>query len=161
MGARRFIDAMHLPAEAQHVDAPAIRRYLLDFSRDHAVGTVKLQAAALRSFLRFCLLKGAITRDPSCAVPPVGRWQPTPMPPVLGAEGIERVLTMADRSTVRGCRDFAMLQLVARLGLRASEILTLRLEDLRWEAGEILIRGKGGQVACLPLPREVGEAIAD
>lgn len=160
-GARGFIDAMHLPAEAQCVDAPAIRRYLLDYSRDHAVSSVKLQAAALRSFLRFCLLKGTITRDLSLAVPPVGRWQPTPMPPVLSAEAIERVLAMADRSTIRGCRDFAILQLLARLGLRASEILALRLEDLRWEAGEILIRGKGGQVACLPLPREVGEAIAD
>ncbi|NCC41685.1 MAG: integrase [Gammaproteobacteria bacterium] len=161
VGARGFIDAMHLPVEAERVDAPAIRRYLLDYSRDHAVSSVKLQAAALRSFLRFCLLKGTITRDLSLAVPPVGRWQPKPMPPVLSAEAIERVLAMADRSTIRGCRDFAILQLLARLGLRASEILALRLEDLRWEAGEILIRGKGGQVACLPLPREVGEAIAD
>lgn len=158
--ARGFIDAMHLPAEARRVDAPAIRRYVLDYSRDHAVNTVKLTAAALRSFLRFCLLTGAITRDISIAVPPVGRWQPMPMPPVLTDEAIERVLATADHSTVRGCRDFAILQLLARLGLRASEVLALRLDDLHWETGEILVRGKGRQDDRLPLLQEVGEAIA-
>ena len=98
--------------------------------------------------------------DLSTAVPPVGRWQRKPMPPVLTDEAIERVLASADRSTARGCRDVAILQLLARLGLRASEILALQLEDIRWDTGEILVRGKGQQFECLPLPREVGEAIA-
>lgn len=159
-GVRGFTAAVHLPEQARGVDAEAIRRYVLDSSRGRSVATVKLLAAGLRSFLRFCTLKGVIVGDLSTAVPPVGRWQRKPMPPVLTDEAIERVLASADRSTARGCRDVAILQLLARLGLRASEILALQLEDIRWDTGEILVRGKGQQFECLPLPREVGEAIA-
>lgn len=158
--ARRFIDATHLPEEAPRVDALAIRRYVLDDSQHHAVATVKLGAAGLRSFLRFCLLEGVIACDLSTAVPPIGRWQCKPIPPVLTDEAIERVLATADRSCPRGCRDFAILQLLARLGLRASEVLALRLEDFLWENGEILVRGKGEQLDRLPLLQEVGESIA-
>ena len=159
ISARGFIAAMRLPEQAHHLDAPAIRRYLLDASQHHAVATVKLYAAGLRSFLRFCLLQGVIACDLATAVPPVGRWQRKPMPPVLTDEAIERVLAAADRSCARGRRDFAILQLLARLGLRASEVLALRLEDLHWENGEILVRGKGDQLDRLPLLQEVGESI--
>ncbi len=159
-GVRGFIAAVHLPEQACGVDAGSIRRYVLDASRGHSVATVKLLAAGLRSFLRFCTLKGVIVRDLSTAVPPVGRWQRKPMPPLLTDEAIERVLASADRSTARGCRDVAILQLLARLGLRASEILALQLEDIRWDSGEILVRGKGQQFERLPLLHEVGEAIA-
>ena len=159
VNARGFIEAMRLPEEVAGMDALAIRRYVLDVSRQHAVATVKLYAAGLRSFLRFCLLKGVISRDLSTAVPCVGRWQPKPMPPVLTDEAIERVLATVDRSSLRGCREFAILQLLARLGLRASEVLALRLEDLHWVQGEILVRGKGAQFDRLPLLQEVGEAI--
>jgi len=159
VSARGFIKAMQLPEEAVGVDALAIRRYILDVSQQHAVATVKVYAAGLRSLLRFCLLKGVINRDLSTAVPCVGRWQPKPMPPVLTEEAIARVLAMVDRSSVRGCREFAILQLLARLGLRASEVLALRLEDLHWEQGEILVRGKGAQFDRLPLLQEVGEAL--
>jgi len=82
------------------------------------------------------------------------------MPPVLTDEAIERVLAAGDRSSTRGCRDVAILQLLARLGLRASEVLALRLEDLHWENGKILVHGKGDQLARLPLLEEVGESIA-
>lgn len=157
---RGFINAMHLPEEVACVDASAIRRYILDYSQDHAVATVKLFVAGLRSFLRFCLMEGVVVRDLSKAVPSIGRWQRKPMPPVLTDEAIERVLAATDRSSVRGCRDFAILQLLARLGLRASEILALRLEDIQWENGEILVHGKGGQLDHLPLLQEVGESIA-
>lgn len=159
VSARGFIEAMRLPEEAAGMDALAIRRYVLDVSQEHAVATVKLYAAGLRSFLRFCLLTDVISRDLSTAVPCVGRWQPKPMPPVLTDAAIERVLATVDRSSLRGCREFAILQLLARLGLRASEVLALRLEDLHWEQGEILVRGKGAQFDRLPLLQEVGEAI--
>lgn len=156
---RGFIDAMRLPEEAAGLDALAIRRYLLTVSQQHAVATVKVYAAGLRSFLRFCLLKGLISRDLSTALPCIGRCQPKPMPPILTDEDIERVLATVDRSSLRGCREFAVLQLLARLGLRASEVLALRLEDLHWEQGEILVRGKGAQLDRLPLLQDVGDAI--
>ncbi len=156
---RGFIDAMRLPEEAAGLDALAIRRYLLTLSERHAVATVKVYAAGLRSFLRFCLLKGLISRDLSTALPCIGRCQPKPMPPILSDEDIERVLATVDRASPRGCREFAVLQLLARLGLRASEVLALRLEDLHWEQGEMLVRGKGAQFDRLPLFQDVGDAI--
>ena len=109
---RGFIDAMRLPEEAAGLDALAIRRYLLTLSQQHAVATVKVYAAGLRSFLRFCLLKGLISRDLSTALPCIGRCQPKPMPPILPDEDIERVLATVDRSSLRGCREFAVLQLL-------------------------------------------------
>jgi integrase len=143
VSARGFIAAMRLPEQASQLEAPAIRRYLLDVSQHHAVATVKLCAAGLRSFLRFCFLQGVIAVDLATAVPPVGHWQYKPMPPLLTDKAVERVLAAADRSSSRGCRNFAILQLLARLGLRASEVLALRLEDIDWENGEILVHGKG------------------
>jgi len=160
VSARGFIAAMRLPEQAPQLEVPAIRRYLLDVSQHHAVATVKLCAAGLRSFLRFCFLKGVITVDLATAVPPVGHWQCKPMPPLLTDEAVERVLAAADRSSSRGCRDFAILQLLARLGLRASEVLALRLEDIDWENGEILVHGKGDQLDRLPLLEDVGASIA-
>ena len=160
VSARGFIAAMRLPEHAPHLEAAAIRRYLLDVSEHHAVATVKLCAAGLRSFLRFCFLQGVIAVDLTTAVPPVGHWQCKPMPPLLTDEAVERVLAAADRSSSRGCRDFAILQLLARLGLRASEVLGLRLEDIDWDNGEILVHGKGDQLDRLPLLEEVGASIA-
>jgi site-specific recombinase XerD len=159
LSARGFIAAMRLPEDAPDVDASAIRRYVVDASQQHAVATVKLCAAGLRSFLRFCFLRGVIASDLSPAVPSIGRWQRKPMPAVLTDAAIECVLAAADRSCARGLRDFAVLQLLARLGLRASEVIALRLEDLHWEHGEILVQGKGDQLDRLPLLQEVGESI--
>ena len=161
VSARGFIAAMHLPEQASQVDALAIRHYVLDVSQHHAVATVKLCAAGLRSLLRFCFLQGVIAVDLAIAVPPIGHWQCKPMPALLTDEAVEHVLAVAaDRSSKRGCRDFAILQLLARLGLRASEVLALRLEDIDWDNGEILVHGKGDQLDPLPLLREVGAPIA-
>ena len=143
------------------MEATAIRRYLLEVSQHHAVATVKLCAAGLRSFLRFCFLQGVIAVDLANAVPPVGHWQGKPMPALLTDEAVERVLAAADRSSRRGCRDFAILQLLARLGLRASEVLALRLEDIDWDNGEILVHGKGDQLDRLLLLDAVGASITE
>ena len=83
------------------------------------------------------------------------------LPKALTQEQIERVLNHCDRSTAVGKRDYAILMLLARLGLRAGEVVALRLEDLHWTIGEIVIRGKGASCDRLPLTREVGESIVD
>src|SRR5207248_4221459 len=98
---------------------------------------VKLLTAALRSFLRFLFLDGEIDLDLSTAVPPVRRWRFATVPSFLTPDEIEQVIAVADRSTARGRRAFAMLLLLARLGLRAGEIVALELDDIRWRAGEI------------------------
>jgi site-specific recombinase XerD len=157
---RAFVAAQQLPECGMGVDAMAVRSYLLDRSRTRSVSFVKLLAAALRSFLRFCFFAGMTTADLSTAVPPVRRWQLAPVPPFLTAEEVERVIAATDCSTRRGRRAFAILLLLARLGLRAGEVVALELDDIRWKAGEILVRGKGRLHDRLPLPEDVGEALA-
>lgn len=158
--ARAFVAAQRLPENAAALDACAVRSYLVDQSRNRSVSYVRLLAAALRSFLRFCFLDGTKSADLTPAVLPVRRWQLAAVPPFLTTDEVERVIAAADRSTTRSCRAFAILLLLARLGLRASEILSLELDDIRWNVGEIVIRGKGRRRDRLPLLHDVGEALA-
>lgn len=157
---RAFVAAQRLPENSAAVDAAAVRRHLLGFSQSRSTSFVRLLAASLRSFLRFCFLDGTTAKDLSTSVPPVRRWRLAAVPPFLVAEEVERVIAAADRSTAHGCRTWAVLMLVARLGLRASEVVALELDDIRWDAGEIVVRGKGGVHDRLPLPADVGEALA-
>jgi site-specific recombinase XerD len=157
---RAFVVALRLPEYGAALDAVAVRSYLLDHSRTRSVSFVKLLAAALRSFLRFCLFDGMTASDLSTAVPPVRRWQLAHVPPFLTAEEVERVLAAPDRSTRRGRRAIAILLLLARLGLRAGEVVALELDDIRWKAGEIWVHGKGRLHDRLPLLDDVGEALA-
>lgn len=125
-------------------------------SRTYAKQTV----TALRSFLRFLLQRGAINTNLAAAVPGVAHGRLSHLPKSLPPEQVERLLESCDRDTPAGQRDYAILLLLARLGLRAGEVVEMNLEDLDWEAGEILVRGKGQRPARLPLPREVGAAVA-
>jgi site-specific recombinase XerD len=140
--------------------AGSVQDFLLTASQRRSSEHVRLLAAALRSFLRFCYLRGDTALDLSQTVPGVRRWTPAAVPVSLAPTEIARVLAATDRATRRGRRDHAILLLLARLGLRAGEIVTLELGDLRWRSGELLIRGKGGVRARLPLLAEVGEALA-
>lgn len=158
--ARTFVAALRLPEQIAALGASAVRTYLLDRSRDRSIAFVKRLAASLRSFLRFLFLDGAIAIDLSTAVPPVRRWSFATVPPFLAPEEVERVLATTDRSTTRGRRAFAILLLLARLGLRAGEIVALELDDVHWDVGEIVIRGKGRVHDRLPLPTDVGAAMA-
>ncbi len=154
--------AQGLPEKAAALDAEAVSRYQLDQSRNRSGSFVRLLASTLRSFLRFCFLNNTTAADLSTAVQPVRRWQLAAIPRFLTGEEVEQVVAAActDRCTARGVRDYAILLLLARLGLRASEILTLDLDDIRWEVGQIVVRGKGGLRDHLPLPHDVGRAIA-
>lgn len=160
--ARELVRAEELPERAENLDALAVGRYQLEQSRARSDSFVRLLAATLRSFLRFCFLDGTTVADLSTAVQPVRRCRLAAIPPFLTAEEVERVIAAAaaDRSTARGCRAFAILLLLARLGLRASEILALEIDDIRWSVGDLLVRGKGRLQDRLPLPRDVGEAVA-
>lgn len=115
---------------------------------------------ALRSFFRFLLLNGDITIDLADAVPRVACWRLSEVPKSLPPEQIEQLLKSCNRSHPAGQRDYALFLLLARLGLRAGEVVALRLEDLDWRAGELTIRGKGSRQDRLPMPHDVGEALA-
>jgi site-specific recombinase XerD len=126
----------------------------------HAGSTVQATASALRIFLRFLFQKGRILTNLAAAVPAVPRRRPK-LPWYLEAQEVEKVLESCDRRRKMGRRDYAILLLLARLGLRAGEVAHLTLDEIDWRAGELLIRGKGARVDRLPLPHEVGQALAD
>ena len=123
-------------------------------------GRAKLLTTALRSFLRYVRYRGEITADLAAAVPCVANWSMTSIPRSISPEDVRRLLASVDQHTPAGRRDYAILLLLARLGLRASEVAFLELDDIDWVAGEVSIRGKGDQRSILPLSVEVGQAIA-
>lgn len=123
-------------------------------------GTAKLMVTALRSFFRFLFQRGQIEANLAEAVPAVADWRLSTVPKYLRAEEIDRLLDACDQSTSTGRRDYAILVLLARLGLRAGEVVALELNDIDWRAGEIVVRGKGLLHDRLPLLPEVGEALA-
>jgi integrase/recombinase XerD len=115
----------------------------------------------LRALLRFLALKGLAAPGLAEALPSGPAWRRSSHGRVLDREEIVRLLAGCDRRRAAGRRDYAMLVLMVRLGLRANEVATLRLEDVDWRAGEILVSGKGGRDERLPLPVDVGRALAD
>lgn len=141
------------------LEALTVQNYLLNGIRGRSSEYTRLLATALRSFLRFLFLRGETAIDLSLSVPMVRRWRQASVPTFISSEEVERVLSAADRSTPGGLRDHAILLLLARLGLRAGEVVALELSDIRWRAGEIVVRGKGRVLDRLPLLPDVGEAL--
>ena len=121
----------------------------------------KLLVTALRTFLRYLRFRGAIGTDLAACVPTVANWSLSGVPKFLPANEVQRVLDHCDRQTPHGRRDYAILLLLARLGLRAGEIVALTLDDIDWDTGLLTIRGKRKSWAQLPLPAEVGGAIVE
>lgn len=119
-----------------------------------------LMVSALRSFFRYLRHRGDIATDLAACVPSIANWQFSALPKFLQPDQVQQVLNQCDRRTAQGRRDYAILLLLARLGLRACEIVGLTLDDIHWQAGEISIQGKGNRSALLPLPPDVGQAIA-
>ena len=125
-------------------------------SRSHA----KDLAAALRSFLRHLHQREDIAADLAGAIPTVTIWRLSELPKSLLPEQVELVLASCNRNTATGRRDHAVLLLLARLGLRGGEVATLTLDDVDWDKGLVTIAGKGQRREALPLPEEVGSALA-
>lgn len=143
------------------LDVAAINEYLLRQSQRLSVYSTQAVAIALRSLLRFLHLEGLIDRDLAVAVPTVANWRLASLVKALDGPTVARLLASCDRQTQIGRRDYAIVLLLSRLGLRISEVAALRLEDLDWRAGEVAISGKGDRQERLPLPVDVGEAIVD
>ena len=123
-------------------------------------GRAKLLVTALRSFLRYLRHHGEISVDLAACVPSVAVWSFSTVPKFLPAGTVQRFLDQCERNTPDGKRNYAVLLLLARLGLRACEIVSLSLDDIDWDNGRLTIRCKGGRWTQLPLPSDVGEAIA-
>jgi integrase/recombinase XerD len=158
---RDFLAAQTTPAGiAQDAfDTLTIRNSLVTEAQKRSDAYIRLLGTALRSFFRFLFLHGEMSRDLSTSVPMVRRYRQAIPPAFLSPEEVESVLTATDRSVPGGRRDYAILLLLARLGLRAGEIVSLELNDIHWRAGEIIVHGKGRMLDQLPLLADVGEAL--
>lgn len=133
-----------------------VRRRAYELSPERA----QLMTTALRSFLRYLLHSGEIDTDLAACVPCVPRWSLSDIPKFLPPGQVQKVLEHCDRQTASGIRDYAILLLLARLGLRACEVVSLNLDDIDWHEGRLFVRGKGKRWAQLPLLQELGEALA-
>jgi len=142
------------------LDAEDVHDFLLAQVRRVAAKRAQYVGSALRSFLRFLFARGETTTDLALAVLTVRQRRLSGVPRHMPAQDVERLLRSCDRSSAMGRRNYALLLLLARLGLRASEVVALELGDLRWREGEIVVRGKGLIRDRLPLLPDVGEALA-
>lgn len=138
--------------------AAEVTSFLVGESRRLSPKTLQRSATALRALLRFWHVQGLTAASLVEAVPKVAYRSPG-LPRGLRHAQVEAMLASCDRTSVAGVRDFALLTLLARMGLRAGEVAGLSLDDIDWRGGELAVAGKGGRADRLPLPCDVGEAI--
>ena len=146
--------------DLSELKATDVTKFMQGRAHQLSPGQAKLLVTALRSFLRYLRYQGEISVDLAGCVPPVAVWSLSTVPKFLPAGTVQRVLDRCERDTADGKRNYAVLLLLARLGLRACEIVALSLDDIDWDDGRLTIRCKGGRWAQLPMPADVGEAIA-
>jgi integrase/recombinase XerD len=140
--------------------AAEVSGFVADQCRRRSTGSAKILVTALRSLLRFLVLEGLVTPGLQDAVPAVAGWRGGGLPKALPDGQVAALLASCDRDTATGRRDFAVLVLLSRLGLRACEASALELGDIDWRAGTVTVRGKGRRDERLPLPADAGEALA-
>lgn len=159
---RPFVTAHAGGGEAglRELRAGDVTGFMVAESRRLAPKTVQRLATALRSLLRFWHLEGLITGPLDQAVPKVACRSQYPLRALEPAQ-VQALLASCDLTRPEGQRDFAMMTLLTRMGLRAGEVAGLRLDDIDWRHGEITVRGKGNRRDRLPLPADAGKAVAD
>ncbi len=148
------------PTRFSELRATDLTGFIQRHVHDHSPRTAQHMVGALRAFLRHLRFRGAITTDLAACVPTVANWSYSTLPKFLQPGQVQQVLARCDRRTSVGRRNYAILLLLARLGLRAGEVVAMTLDDIDWKEGRLTVRGKGGQWADMPLPAEVGKAIA-
>jgi len=149
------------PINLNTVCAQNITEFVLKYAKEHSSVVSSLMVTSLRSFFRFLLLRGKIAVDLASCVPTVANRKNNRIPQYLSPQELEHLLEHSKGETPLKIRNYAILLLLARLGFRASEVVRLTLEDIDWEHGEIIIRGKGARQTRFPLPVDVGEALVD
>lgn len=160
--ARRFLSTRlgaHRRLRLAALTGEDASEFLTRCGQDFGPGRVRHAATTLRHLFRFLHLRGDTTINWAESVPTIPRWSLSGVPKFLSADQVDRLLRHCDRRTAIGRRDFAVLQLLVRLGLRAGEVVALTLDDITWDEGQIAVRGKGPQMNRLPLPQEAGEAL--
>jgi integrase/recombinase XerD len=151
--ARRPVGDLH------DLTAGDVTGFVVDECGTRSTGSAKILVTALRSLLRWLLLTGRVDRDLAQVVPGVAGWRFGSLPRALDPDQVRALLVCCDRSRAAGRRDYAILTMLVRLGLRAAEVAAMELDDIDWRAGEVMVRGKHNQRDRLPLPVDVGEAL--
>jgi integrase/recombinase XerD len=141
-------------------DARNLRQFVLDKSQHSGWASARKCICAVRMFLRFLISQGRCPDYLYASIPTFAHWRLSALPFYLQADQVEQVIASPDLATSLGRRNRAILLLLARLGLRASDIVQLRLDDLDWKEGMIRVSGKGRRQTVLPLTQEVGDALA-
>jgi site-specific recombinase XerD len=145
--------------ELDQITASEVSAFVLAEASRRPGTSIGSVATALRSLLGFLHVEGMLDRSLTGAVPGVGAWRGAALPRPLAAGELRGLLASCDRHTAIGRRDFAILLLMGRMGLRCGEVAGLTLEDIDWRAGELTIYGKGRRDERLPLPVDVGQAL--
>ena len=146
-------------ADLGKINREAVVGFIERHAQDWSPKTGKAMCWSVRAFLRYLHHKGLHQSSLAGCVPSMRRWRLATLPTYLSAAQVQKALDGCDRSTVMGRRDYAILLLLAKLGLRADEVATLTLDDIDWRASEMLVRAKGRQRARMPIPPDVGAAI--
>ena len=169
--ARVYVDAVRpflarrvapegLGLDLEHLTAADVTAFVVDRCAGQPRGAAKQTVTALRSLLVYLHVQGEIGRPLAGAVPSVAGWRLAGLPKALEPDQVRSLLASCNRTSANGRRDFAILTMLVRLGVRAGEVAALSLDDVDWRAGEITVRGKGNRCERLPLPADVGEAIS-
>jgi len=159
--AAAFISRAPAGSALAELTAGQITEFVMAWCRQRNASQAKMMVTALRSLLRFLHVSGQLTTPLTGAVPSVPGWRKVRLPRPVDAGQIAAVLAGCDRRSALGCRDYAIILLMARLGLRAREVAAVQVTDVDWRAGQLTARGKGNRLDALPLPADVGEALAD
>jgi site-specific recombinase XerD len=133
--------------------------YVERHTRDGSPQSAKVMCWSLRAFLRYLHHKGLNPVSLAGCVPSTRQWKFANLPTYLSAEQVQKVLDGCERTSAIGRRDYAILMMLAKLGLRANEVMTLTLDDIDWRSGEMCVRAKGRQRARMPVPPDVGAAV--
>jgi integrase/recombinase XerD len=148
-------------ADLARLEASQVHGFVLTESGRRSVASTKTVVTGLRSLLRFFHVVGFTEAPLVGAVPTVSAWTGTWLPRAVDAMTVTRMLASCDRQSAQGCRDYAVLVVLTRLGMRVGEVAALELDDIEWHDGELVVQGKAKRFERLPLPGDVGQALAD
>jgi len=148
------------PDAIEQLRAKDLTSFMLPASSRYGVGTTKYIVTVLRSFVRYLYVCGYVGLDLTGALPAVAGWRLSSLPKALDSVQVRQLLGACDRRRHIGRRDYAVILLMVRMGLRRGEVARLELDDVDWRMGEFIIHGKGPRDERLPLPADVGEALA-
>lgn len=147
------------PVSLQSIQGKEVYQYVLRHAPSMAPKTAHVMISSLRSFFRFAKLRGKTNHDLASCVPTVANRRLSHLPQFIEPAEVQLVLRTVNQKTALGLRDYAILLLLSRLGLRACEIVRLKLDDFDWQKGEMIIHGKGSRLNRFPLPQDIGDAL--